>query len=257
MKVTPVTWFLGIGVVAACGVTAAAVHALEISPPPPAPVSPSPPPATPLDSTPPGVKMASIPGGTFTMGDGKPGSSPSKSATVAAFSMDVNLVTVAGYAACVQAGKCEATGDIGGCNAKAGGKDKHPINCVSHNQAQAYCAWAGKRLPTEEEWEYAARGGSKGTAYSWGDDAPDKQLCWKRDSAAGTCEVGSFPAGAFGLFDMNGNVWQQTSTAYGTQEFILKGSTWTRTMAREVRSVLRANRPADMTNVSDGFRCAK
>jgi formylglycine-generating enzyme required for sulfatase activity len=201
--------------------------------------------------------MASIPGGTFNMGDGKPGSSPKKSVTVAAFAMDVNVVTVAEYAACVKAKKCEATDDVKGCNAFDGGKDKHPINCVSHNRAAAYCAWAGKRLPTEEEWEYAARGGAKGTTYSWGEDPPDKQLCWKRDDAAGTCEAGSFPAGAFGLFDMNGNVWQHTASAYGTRRFILKGSLWTADMGRSVRSVLRFDRGPDETNTSDGFRCAR
>jgi formylglycine-generating enzyme required for sulfatase activity len=259
MKLTPVTWVLGVGIVAACGASAAAVPALETSPSPPAPISPATPvtpPATPLDSTPTSAKMASIPGGTFIMGEGGFLSTDPHSVTVAAFSLDVNLVTAGAYAACVQAGKCRAAATQGPCNTGKSGREKHPINCVDWQQATAYCAFAGKRLPTEEEWEYAGRGGAKATTYSWGNEEPKDQLCWSRSNEKGTCEVGSFPAGAFGLYDMNGNLWQWTSTSTGPER-VVKGSQFNQTPGQNIRSAKRKLLGPALTNDGYGFRCAK
>ena len=106
------------------------------------------------------------------------------------------------------------------------GKAEHPVVQVAYPDAQAYARWAGRRLPTEAEWEYAARAGSTAT-YAWGDDpTPDGTLMantwqgrfpYRNDGAlgwAGTSPVGSFPANGFGLFDMIGNVWEWTTTQY-------------------------------------------
>ena len=87
------------------------------------------------------------------------------------------------------------------------------MNCVDWKQASAYCGWKRMRLPSEVEWEYAARGGSKYLSYSFGNDKPDGKTCWKH--VGGTCKVRSFPAGAFGLHDMTGNVWEWTSSGFG------------------------------------------
>ncbi|OBF26140.1 formylglycine-generating enzyme family protein [Mycobacterium sp. ACS4331] len=106
------------------------------------------------------------------------------------------------------------------------GRDDHPVVQVAYPDACAYAAWAGRRLPTEAEWEYAARAGSTGT-YAWGDDAaPGGMLMantwqgrfpYRNDGAlgwVGTSPVGAFPANAFGLVDMIGNVWEWTTTVY-------------------------------------------
>jgi formylglycine-generating enzyme required for sulfatase activity len=102
----------------------------------------------------------------------------------------------------------------------------HPVVQIAYPDAQAYARWAGRRLPTEAEWEYAARGG-RSSVYAWGDEvAPGGVLMantWQgrfpyRNAGAlgwtGTSPVGTFPPNEFGLVDMIGNVWEWTSTAY-------------------------------------------
>jgi formylglycine-generating enzyme len=105
-----------------------------------------------------------------------------------------------------------------------GGRERHPVTHVTHADAQAYAQWAGKELPTEAEWEYAARGGLDGAIYTWGDEfAPKGRLMantwqgefpWQnlaRHQNEGTSPVGAFPPNGYGLYDMAGNVWEWTS----------------------------------------------
>ena len=107
------------------------------------------------------------------------------------------------------------------------GRENHPVVHVSWDDASAYAAWAGKRLPTEAEWEFAARGGLASKNYVWGDEPPSEKSpqanLWtgefphKNSSADGyarTAPVGSFPPNGFGLSDMSGNVWEWCSDWY-------------------------------------------
>jgi formylglycine-generating enzyme len=108
------------------------------------------------------------------------------------------------------------------------GLDDHPVVHIAYADAEAYAKWAGKALPTEAEWEYAARGGLEGAEYAWGDElAPDGAILanyWqgmfpfatlKGDGQYRTTPAGSFPANGYGLSDMIGNVWEWTRDWYG------------------------------------------
>ena len=105
------------------------------------------------------------------------------------------------------------------------GREEHPVVHVAHEDAERYAAWAGRALPTEAQWELAARGGLEGAAYTWGDapEPPAERLAnfwhgefpWRADPGYGTtAPVGSFPPNGLGLHDMAGNVWEWTADWY-------------------------------------------
>ena len=111
-----------------------------------------------------------------------------------------------------------------GPGSHVGSRARHPVVHVAWEDVCAYAAWAGKAIPTEAEWEFAARGGIDGAIYTWGDDPnPDGSVMantwqgefpWQNlvlDGYEGTAPVGSFPPNGYGLFDMAGNVWEWTS----------------------------------------------
>jgi len=117
------------------------------------------------------------------------------------------------------------------------GRWDHPVVHVSHDDAAAYCAWVGGRLPTEAEWELAARGGLAGAVYVWGDEKPAQGTwlanTWQgpfpyrdegRDGHPGIAPVGSYPPNSYGLFDMSGNVWEWVADWYRPDAYALRAA---------------------------------
>jgi len=192
--------------------------------------------------------------------------------TVQGFCLDVTEVTVDAYTACVQTGRC--TGDHPrqwtadgttfsadeACNYGVSGKGPHPMNCVDWTQATTYCQANGKRLPTEEEWEWAARGGAEGRTYPWGAAPPSGQLCWSgTKKRSGTCAVGSYPAGDApgGIHDLAGNVWEWTASNHEGNTRVRRGGGWINEDTASPRAAHRGRSTPAFRSDLLGFRCAR
>lgn len=250
--------------------------------------------------------MALIPGGSFRMGEEK-GLSEARwdEVKVDRFCLDETEVTIEAYTACVRAERCTAAwtavdwSEISAhnrniwsqfCAGQRTERGKHPINCVDWYQAGAYCEAQAKRLPTEVEWEYAARGGSEQRTYPWGNalPAPDmlnacgaeciarfKQLGLMEkmypgdDGFAATAPVKSFARGKsrWAVHDMAGNVWEWTSSNYCDDEAgragkcmsstrVLRGGSWISFDPMWVRAAARLDAVPWWRNGNVGFRCA-
>lgn len=212
--------------------------------------------------------MVEIREGLFLMGsrmsEGSPEEHPMHEAAVAAFLLDRTEVRAGAYDECVRVGACSPMrGPSFLCNIPESGRADHPANCVDFTQAEAYCRFAGKRLPSEREWEYAARGGSELRRYSWGEEPPDgERACYNH---RGTCAVGSFAPGAFGLLDMSGNVWEWTSTWFGAYpeehasgtHRVYRGGSFSRRFPKWLRNGLRNRFMPHEWSASLGIRCAR
>ncbi len=217
------------------------------------------------------VEMVAVPAGEFRMGADDPEADgderPALRVRLEAFWMDRVEVTNGRYRACVEAGACTApVGAAFGQPSKA----EHPVSLVSWSQAAAYCEWVGKRLPTEAEWEKAARG-VDGRRYPWGGEFEPVRA--NAGYTTGTQAVGSHPAGAspYGALDMSGNVWEWTSSLYRPYPYdardgredrtargarVNRGGSWYYG-AWYVRASYRATADHIYRRIGDlGFRCA-
>jgi serine/threonine protein kinase len=207
---------------------------------------------------------------------------PRASVELAAFIIDRSEVTVAQYRECVSEETCGVDGvteDPLGCNYSAAGRDQHPVNCVDWKQADTYCRWTGGTLPTEAQWERAARG-TDGRAYPWGGEKPSCTLAVMASDKGNGCgknitwQAGSFPAGASpsGAQDMAGNVREWVADWYapgrvdkstrdplgpkrGTERVVRGGGLGSKPEALRVdvrEHLAPAARSTDL-----GFRCAR
>jgi len=211
--------------------------------------------------------MAQLPGGRFWVGsDAKEkfaeDESPRFLTELAPYCLDLTEVTLAQYRSCVETGACTKPADKQfHCNNRREDRANHPVNCVTWTQANQYCAARGQRLPSEAEWELAARGGEKYFKYPWGDEPPEGRTCWK---SAHSCPVKSFPAGAFGLFDISGNVWEWTNDYYGPYPWppasgfsrVYRGGGWSRRFEKWMHTRLRNREAERFSGAHLGFRCA-
>ena len=233
--------------------------AKEIPPPePPRPAVPEPPPG-----------MVYVPGGDFLMGsdDAEELSRPAHFVSVRPFFIDRTEVTNAAYQKFVEATNYDppSTWKDG---ALAPGEEELPVTGITWYDAAAYAAWAGKRLPTEAEWEFAARG-SEGRKYPWGNDW-DSSLANVDNTVKALHRVGEGAPSPRGIFDMAGNAWEWTASdarAYpGSKEFprsrlklkIIRGGNWKsnqETAAATFRGFYGASGEKDYSSTS--FRCVK
>jgi formylglycine-generating enzyme required for sulfatase activity len=231
--------------------------------------------------------MVILPGGTFTMGcNTTPASdcgrdeSPPHEVMVQAFRIDRTEVTQAAWRRCLDARACTAPRpEETGCGTswEPATRGQHPVACVSWDQARTYCEWAGKRLCSEAEWEYAARGGDT-RKYPWGDETPTCSRAHFGDCPPGTdsIEVARLPAAAFGLHDLAGNVaewveddyhpnyerapdnasaWVDGPPRAGTR--VYRGGSFGIGPAEQVRSSMRELRAPGGTAVHLGLRCCR
>ncbi|HXG66771.1 MAG TPA: formylglycine-generating enzyme family protein [Blastocatellia bacterium] len=258
--------------------------------------------------------MAFIKGGTFLMGtdDEMHFEGPAHEVTLKSFWIDRREVTAAEFARFVEATgyrtEAEQFGWSGVFDVEAGAWQKvdgadwrhpdgpesstspdEPVTQVSWNDAAAYARWAGKRLPTEAEWEYAARGGLVGKKYVWGDELrpggkpvanwwqgvfPDRNTV--EDGYLRRAPVGRFPPNGYGLHDMAGNVWEWCAdwfdeTYYATsprlnpqgpaagQERVMRGGSWmcSENYCSNYRPAARSHATPDTGLNNVGFRCAR
>ena len=208
-------------------------------------------------------QLVSVPGGFFTVGsrEGNADAQP-REARVDGFRMGRYEVTVDEFVDFLNA---SGIGDWPGSPQIAGGpggyaarwfQGRKPVAFVCVADAENYCRWLSEmtgetvRLPTEEEWEVAARGGIRRARYPWGWGNPDGRACYRASAAQ---RVGSFEANPFGLYDMAGNVFEWCGSGGGRQS-PARGGSWSETDPKFLRVFHRVLFPRDYRDADVGFR---
>jgi len=231
---------------------------------------------TPTEPPKPVEEMIEIPAGPFTFGsdETEPNESPAQTLELPAYQIDRFEVTNDDFTLFVNATgyqtEAEKKGAKKNWRTEAEGNGNHPVVRVTWNDAQAFCAWLGKRLPTEQEWEKAARG-EQGNLFPWGNTFDASKANLKASGIRGTVAVGSFPGGAspYGVEDMAGNVWEWTADPYQgypgssyVDEFysdelkVTRGGGWFDDEP-QARASNRSAAAPDSANDDLGFRCVK
>jgi formylglycine-generating enzyme required for sulfatase activity len=227
-----------------------------------------------------GMTLVFVPAGEFTMGSetGFDDEKPQHQVYLDAYWIDQTEVTNGMYEKCVQANQCDSPADISSHTRKNyfGNSefDNYPVMYVSWNDAIAYCEYVNRRLPTEAEWEKAARG-TDGNIYPWGNVDPKANLLNFNGNQGDTTEVGSYPAGEsiYGALDMAGNVWEWVNDWYDDKYYssspssnppgptsgdykVLHGGMWNDD-GYDVRSSYRNGYDLAFSDYSLGFRCSR
>jgi formylglycine-generating enzyme required for sulfatase activity len=132
---------------------------------------------------------------------------------------------------------------------------RHPVVNVPWQAVDAYCRWRNGRLPTEAEWEYAARGGLPDRHFPWGDDPPDPSRAnYVASGFETTVRAGSYPPNGYGIYDMSGNVWEWTNSCNDKGECQRRGGSLF-SNGPNARCAIDSVRPRDFREDSQGFRC--
>ena len=227
-----------------------------------------------------GVTMMFVPAGAFSMGseNGSDDEKPIHSVMLDAYYIDKFEVSNAAYGRCVDAGVCNPPKQSKSYTRAAyyGNPefDEYPVIYVDWNMANAYCEWRGDRLPTEAEWEKAARG-LDGRTYPWGESIDCDKANYQNSCVGDTAKVGSYLDGVspYGLYDMAGNVWEWVADWYDSgyysnspssnplgpssgQYRVLRGGSWGNYDC-DARSANRYDYSPDYINYVVGFRCAR
>lgn len=231
-------------------------------------------------------QAAAVPGGSFIMGgaDGEADEKPPHTVTLPAMTIDAYEVSNALYDSCVKQGACtQPHYDDGKCIIWSSSGIRKvvvppdsrspslPVVCVDWYQARQYCAFRGKRLPTEAQWEYAALAGGQ-NSYTWGAAPPTPAQCTPA-SANKPAQPGSYSPNRWGLFDMTGNVWEWTADWYGFDYYtmselenpsgppvgryrVIRGGGWY-SDEEQLKIKNRQLFPPEYGEVSVGIRCVK
>ena len=212
--------------------------------------------------------MVFLPGGTFAMGNnqGKPNEQPIHQVVLKPFYIDIHEVTVSHYATFL-----EETGHEQPAYWQPElDRPDDPVVGITWKDAFAYATWTGKRLPTEAEWEYAARGGTLNKIYPWGDE-PDRK--YANFSSSGIAPVKRFEPNGYGIYDMIGNVWEWCSDWYSDDYYrvaprnnpegpftgthkVLRGGTWYSNEG-QIRITNRYYSLPEIKSFHIGFRCVQ